>query len=228
MGTIKKSEASWECKNVLETIPITDKLNCYRLTKYVNGEVAGVFEGFTYDNNIEVNKGINGKGSMMFCKCEIADFNLNTPFGYYGADYDVQKSFIIEKPFTFLLSCPDYDYGKSAMFIDYRVNEGRLMDLYGNYLPQGIVFSDTRGIDNEDYDLDEILKVIEKHPKVKMLSEGKQEIPWYNRSVERTHYLHFMYIPDAEEYDTAVKSGKDLHSFALRQLDVMKYQKEND
>lgn len=224
---IMKSEASWECKNVLETIPITNKLNCYRLTKYVNGSIVSVDEGFTYDTKVEVNKEINEKGRMMFCKYDIVDFNLYTPFGFYGADYDVQKEFIIEKPFTFLLSCPNYDYGQTAIFIEYKVNEGRLMNLDGDYLPQGIVFNDITGVDNEYYDLDEILKVIENHPQIKMLADGKQPIPWYNASETCTHYLKFMYIPTQEEFNEAIKSKKDLHHFALERLDLLKYRKED-
>ncbi len=225
---IIKSEASWTCKNEFEAIPITDKLNCYRSTGYVNNEVVFVDEGFTFDKEVTVNKDIKKEHWMMLCKKEIVDFNLNTPFGYYGANVSIQKSFVIDNPFTFLCNCPDFDYGSTAIFVDYKIHEGRLMDLYGNYLPQGIVFTDVSFVDNENYDLDAILKVIENHPKVKMLAEGKQAIPWYNASEERNRYLKFMYIPEAEEFDKAVKSGIDLHHFALQQLDLERYRKDLD
>lgn len=225
---INKSESSWECKRVLEIIPITTEINCYRLTEYVNGKETSVLEGFTRDSKIGVDENVKDEGSMMFCKPEIYDFNRNTPFGYYSADWDVQKSYIIEKPFTFLLSCPNYDYTDKAIFIVYKVNEGRLMDIHGNYLPQGIVFNDISSVDNGTYDLEALLPVLEKHPKVRMLSEGLRAIPYYNATENTTHYIHFMYMPDEEEFDRAVKSKRDLHSYAAEQLNLNKFKIESE
>lgn len=221
-----KTEASWICKKEFEAIPITDKLSCYRLTEYADGEIVKIEEGFTFDKGFSENRTIKRENSFYFFKNEIAEFEQTVPYGFYSADYDKQKEFIIDNPYTFLENCPDYDYGKTAMFIDYRMNEGRLVDLYGEYLPKAIVFNDISSVDNEDYDIDEILEIIKVHPQVKMLSPAKVAIPWYNASNERTHFLHFMYIPTHEEFNEAVKSGKDLHIFALEKLDVMKYRKE--
>ena len=61
---INKSESSWECKRVLETIPITTEINCYRLTEYVNGKETSVLEGFTRDSKIGVDENVKDEGSI--------------------------------------------------------------------------------------------------------------------------------------------------------------------
>lgn len=223
-----KIEASWTCKKELEMIPITDKLNCYRLTEYADGTVVSIEEGFTFDSNFSENRTIKRENSFFFFKNEIVEFELNTPFGFYGADSDKQKEFMIKNPFTFLEKCPDYDYGRIAMFIDYKIMEGRLMDLDGTYLPKAIVFNDINSIDNGNYDLDAVLEIIQVHPQVKMLSSERVSIPWYNATEESTHFLHFMYLPTHEEFNEAVKSGRDLHSFAIEKLGLHKFRKENN
>lgn len=102
---------------------------------------------------------------------------------------------IAEKPFSYIQS------GKPHVVVRLKTYNHTLFDVEGQHLPVGMRFSYLDGnVASNAFDLDGLLAHLKARNDVTLDFDTVQEIPYYNRDVDRTHHISGVWRPDVDVY----------------------------
>lgn len=202
------SIAEYKHKKEVYSRPVAENIFCYAQDEYINGTKVGHKEGFTKNPEITPFTEIQQDNSIMLFKKEVLDLNISSVGGFYGLDYDKQKEYFEENPYTYMSEHPDWE--KDHIVLNYIVYSGDLAYLDGTYVPKAITFSELDGnVTNAYYDLEAVLEYVKKHERCKVLVPDILDIPYYNATRYENQYVYFIYKPTQEEYNDWKKQDKD-------------------
>lgn len=207
-------------------IHIHDDVYVYKDEKLVDGVVINSKEGLTHIlnlNNIKDADPIENMNQYLLCKKEVVDIFQQFPWSealnIISRDKVTKGKYIIEDNL--------YEYVKNNGTENLVVikincyNDGYNYDVHGNKLPRAYHFDYIEArMSNGFYNLDEILKILKGRDDIRFYKEGIQQIEHYNAERGNDKYIHFVWIPNPEDFDKVkdIKDSYKMYNFIKNEI----------
>lgn len=219
---IKKEEELSYCK--ISNMEEFEGVYAYRLEKRHNGKVYSVAQGVTNRKSLD-NYEQTGCFENMF-EYYLANTKrlheiLSTPNDYVQGGKSIYGDCFITSPYDsgiVIDETGEYCLVRNVINMEYRVE-----DYIGTYHPVGIVFDKNTGINDLNYDLYTMLKILKERDDVKFnWGEHVFTIPSFGQrgfmSGRPMTELRFVWIPKEEDLEKVMDGGMFSHKLAVKNV----------